>query len=436
MPTRLQLLPLVQGYIERDPLTAAYVLQTMDEAQAVGILKALPTKLCAQVFPYLQVSYAAAMFREIPAETFNPIVERLKSEQTAAILLALKPEERTTLLDRLPEKAKRQIQDILMYPENSAGRLMSTDFLAFHRNVKVKEAVQRLRTLAHKHAPLSYAYVVDDEHHLVGVLNMRDLLLSPADVTLESIMKKEIFSIDGFTDREVVGRELSKRHFFAAPVVDSEQRLVGIVTSDQLIGDVQEEATEDILKMVGAGGDERTFSPVLYSVRMRLPWLLVNLATAFLAAWVVSLFEGLIAKVTVLAVFLPVVAGQGGNAGAQSLAVVIRGLVMREIQGTNALRLIGKEVLVGAANGLACGLVTGLIAWWWHGNPYLGLVIGLGMIVNLIAAGFAGATIPIFMKRCGFDPAQSSTIFQTTVTDVVGFLAFLGFAVIFKRFLL
>ena len=436
MTTRLQLLPLIQGYIERDPLTAANVLQTMDEAQAVGILKALPAKLCAQVFPYLQVPYAAAMFREIPAEMFDPIVERLKPEQAAAILLALKPEERATLLERLPEKAKRQIQDILMYPENSAGRIMSTDFLAFHYGVKVKEAVQRLRTLAHRHVPLSYTYVVDDENHLVGVLNMRDLLLAPADAILSAVMKKDVFCVEGFTDREVVARELSRRHYFAAPVVDSERRLAGIVTTDQLFGDVQQEATEDILKMVGAGGDERTFSPVLYSVRMRLPWLLVNLGTAFLAAWVVSLFEDLIATITILAVFLPVVAGQGGNAGAQSLAVVMRGLVMREIHQSNAIRLIWKETLVGLVNGLACGLLTAAIAWWWQGNPFLGLVIGLGMVVNLLAAGFAGAAIPIIMKRCGFDPAQSSTIFQTTITDVVGFLAFLGFAVIFRNFLL
>ena len=324
---------------------------------------------------------------------------------------------------------------MLMYPENSAGRIMSTDYLAFNEHVKVKEAVQRLRALAHKHAPLSYAYVVDEENHLVGVLNMRDLLVAQGEMTLHNIMRRDVYCVNGFSDRESVAKDLAKRHYFAAPVVDAENHLIGIVTSDHLYGDVQEEATEDILKMVGAGGDESTFSPVWYSLRMRVPWLLVNLATAFLAAWVVSLFEDIISKITILAVFLPVVAGQGGNAGAQSMAIVMRGLVMREIHSSNAIRLIVKETLVGALNGLVIGVVTALIAWAWHGNPFFGLVIGLGMLVNLIAAGLAGAAIPLLMKRLGQDPAQSSTIFLTTVTDVVGFLAFLGFAVVFRNFL-
>ncbi len=436
MPNRLALLPLVQGYIERDPVTAAYILQTMDEAQAIAIMKALPAKTFAQVFPYLQVHHATAMLKEVPPATFTEIIERLQPEQAATILLTLKDEERALFLERLSEKAKKQIQEILKYPENSAGRIMSTDYLAFNQNIRAKEAVTRLRALANRQAPVSYAYVVDEGLHLVGILNMRDLLLAHGDEQLQSIMKKDVFAVDGFTDREAVAHELSKRRYFAAPVVDAERRLIGIVTADQLFGDVQEEATEDILRMVGAGEDERTFSPVLYSLRMRTPWLLFNLATAFLAAWVVSLFQDVIAKITILAVFLPVVAGQGGNAGMQSLAVVMRGLVLREIHGSNALRLVIKEVLVGTLNGLIIGTVTGLIAWSWHGNPFLGVVIGLGMLVNLVAAGLSGAAIPLVLKRLGLDPAQSSSIFLTTVTDCVGFFAFLGFAVVFKDFLI
>lgn len=436
MTNRLPLLPLVQGYLERDPVTAAYILQTMDEAHAVALLKALPPHLCAQVFPYLQVTYAAALIKEIPPSLFESIIPRMKPEQAASILLNFSHEERTTFLNRLPETIKRTIQDILMFPENSAGRIMSTDFLAFHENIKVKEAVQRLRALAHKHAPLSYAYVVDDTGCLVGVLNMRDLLLSPGDSPLSPIMKKNVFAVNGFSDRETVARELSKHHYFAAPVIDADRRLLGIVTADQLFGDVQEEATEDILRMVGAGRDEHTFSPIVYALKKRTPWLQVNLATAFLAAAVVGMFQDLIAKITILAVFLPVVAGQGGNAGAQSLAVVMRGLVMREIHRSNALRLILKETALGVLNGIITGAVTALIAWFWHGNPMLGVVIGLAMIVNLTAAGLSGAAIPLALKGLGMDPAQSSSIILTTITDVVGFFSFLGFAVIFQRYLM
>ena len=215
-------------------------------------------------------------------------------------------------------------------------------------------------------------------------------------------------------------------------MVDSQNHLLGIVKAEWLLYGIQAEVTADLQRMFGAGGDESTTSPIMFSLKKRLPWLHVNLATAFLAAAVVALFESVIAKLTILAVFLPVVAGQGGNAGAQSLAIVMRGLVMREIPKGKAARLIMKETGVGTINGAVIGLVTALIAWAWQGNPLLGLVIGLGMLVNLAVAGLSGSAIPMLMKKAGLDPAQCSSIILTTVTDVVGFFAFLGFAVLFQ----
>ncbi len=432
MAQRLALLPLLQVYVDRDPATAAHLLETVEEAQAIAVLKALSPQLCAKVFPYLQATYAATLLKDVPPALFQEIVKRMRPEQAATVLVKLPAEFRKTLLESLPDTIKRQIPELLIYPENSVGRIMTTDFLALHETIKVRDAIQKIRAVTSRQSPSSYAYVVDGENRLVGVLNMRDLLLSSSDETLQSIMKREVFSLNGFMDREEAANEIAKKHFFAAPIVDAENQLLGIVTTSQLIGDVQEEATEDILKMVGAGGDERTFSPITYSLKKRVTWLHINLATAFLAAWVVSLFEDVIAKITILAVFLPVVAGQGGNAGAQSLAVVMRGLVLREIRPSNAWKLIYKEVVVGVLNGIIIGVVTAAIAWLWHGNPYLGVVIGLAMLVNLTAAGLAGATIPLIMKAFGFDPAQSSSIILTTVTDVVGFFAFLGFAVLFQ----
>jgi magnesium transporter len=358
------------------------------------------------------------------------------AEDAAMILMSLSTEMQQNLLNQLPPQMKQQIQDILTYPENSVGRIMTSHFMAFHLDIKVKDAIHRIRLTAHKYGPATYTYVIDNENKLVGVLNMRDLLLSSGDVPLMDVMDRNVFSVDGFRDREEVAQELAARRYLAAPVVDANQRLVGVVRSDRLVGDVKEEATEDILKMVGAGRDERVFSPIFFSLKKRIIWLKVNLATAFLAAAVVALFEDTIAKITVLAVFLPVVAGQGGNAGAQSLAVVMRGLVLREIRPGQAIRVIRKEAFLGAMNGLITGLVTALIAWLWHGNPYLGLVIGLAMVVNLAAAGLSGAAIPLAMKAIGFDPAQSSSIILTTVTDVVGFFSFLGFATIFQQHLL
>lgn len=436
MRPQAPLLPLVRSFFESDPAEAAHCLETMEEEKVIAVLSALPSNLSAQVFAHLPPSFAAELFKALPAELFKAMVEKLDPRQGAALFLHLSPEVRQKLIEEFPEKVRHQIQDLLTYPEETAGRIMSPDFLAFHKDVKVKDAVQRIRLLARKKSTASYAYVTDQENRLMGVMNMRDLMLAPSDASLESVMRKDIFSVDCFMDRETLANALSARRYFAVPVVDNENRLLGVVRAEDLIGEVQEEATEDIQKMFGAGGDERAFSPIRFSIKMRLPWLYVNLATAFLAAAVVGIFEGTIEKLTVLAVFLPVVPGQGGNAGAQSLAVVLRALVMREIPPHKVVSLILKETGLGLIHGLATGAVTALVTWLWHGNPMLGVVIGLAMVVNLAVAGFAGAAIPILMKAAGLDPAQCSNIILTTITDVMGFFSFLGFAVLFQNYLM
>lgn len=426
------LLPLVQKFFEKDLVGAARSLETMPEERVVEVLRALPPALAARTVRQLQVSYAAAVLKGAEADLFKEIAASLEPHHAATIFMHLPREDRERFLQFLPDKLKRQIQEHLTYPEDSVGRMMVTDFLAFRTDATVYDAVQIIRELAPKRYPASYAYVVDDQDRLKGVLNMRDLLLAGPDTRLEAIMRTELFTLHCFTDREEAAEQLSKRRYFAAPVVDPEGRILGIIKAEQLIQGTQEELTEDLQRMFGAGGDERTFSSIGYSLKKRLPWLHVNLATAFLAAAVVALFESVIARITVLAVFLPVVAGQGGNAGAQSLAVVMRGLVMREIPLDKVRRLVLKEGLLGVISGTVTGVVTALVAWAWAGNPWLGLVIGLAMIVNLFAAGLAGAAIPMLMKSAGLDPAQCSSIILTTVTDVVGFFAFLGFAVLFQ----
>lgn len=436
MSKRMPLLPLVRSFFEKDPVQAARSLETMTEEEALQALASLPAHLTVKVFPHLPLSYAARVLTEVSPELFEEIVRQLDPKQGADIFRQAGPETCTRLLEILPEKMRRTVQELLVYPPDSAGRMLSTDFLALHMDLKVKDAIYKIRQLARKGAVSSYAYVVDAEDHLVGVMNMRDLILASGEETLAQVTRKDFFAVDGFMDKERVAQELSTRKFFAVPVVDGENRLLGIVRADQLIEDAEKEATEDLQKMFGAGGDERVFSPVRFSLKMRLPWLYVNLATAFLAAGVVALFEGIIAKITVLAVFMPVVAGQGGNAGAQSLAVVMRGLVMREIPKDKRMGLILKESWIGILNGLAVGTVTGLVAWAWQGNPMLGLVVGMGMLVNLFVAGMTGAAIPLTMKMIGLDPAQCSNIILTTFTDVIGFLAFLGLAVVFQSYLI
>ncbi len=422
-------------FFEQEPEKAAHVLETMDEEQAIAVLKLMPPEIVGEIFSKLQPQFAAQLFKEFPADFASAVTGKLDAQQGAALLLQLPVENREMLLSGFPERIKKEIREILTYPENSAGRIMAPEFLAFHSQLTVQNTTQKIRELARRKAPASYAYVVDKENHLIGVINMRDLMLASPHDTLESIMRRDVFSVNCLMDREQIAEEFSKRRYFAAPVVDEENRLLGVVKAEQLIDDVQEEATEDLQKMFGAGGDERVFSPVSFSLRMRLPWLHVNLATAFLAGSVVALFQDTIGKFPVLAIYLPVVAGQGGNAGAQSLVIVIRGIVMREIRNKKVWKLILKEAGIGMINGIVVGLVTAGATLLWHGNPYLGLVVGLAMFVNLVIAGLAGAAIPLGMKALGMDPAQCSNIILTTFTDVMGFFTLLGFAAMFEKFL-
>ncbi|MBI4224380.1 MAG: magnesium transporter [Deltaproteobacteria bacterium] len=430
------LLPIVRHFFDVDPLQAAHTLEGLPEEEAVEVLKTLPVTLAAKAFPHLSTPLAASLVQVMPESLFQEIITRMTPEQGADLFSHLPAENKKHFLELLPEPLKKEIHEILTYPADSAGRILSTDFVAFHQDLKIKEVIQKIRTLGQKGKHTSYTYVVDADNRLAGIINMRDLLLGQGDQTISEIMRRDLFTVNGFLDREKVANELSKRGFFAAPVVDNENRLLGVVRAEALIADVQEEASEDIQKMFGVGADERPFSSIPFSVKKRLPWLYVNLATAFLAAAVVALFESTIAKITVLAIFLPVVAGQGGNAGAQSLAVVMRGIVMREIPKDRIKNFLFKETSLGLINGLTVGLVTAVIAWAWIGKAMLGLVVGLAMLINLVFAGLAGASIPLTMKALGLDPAQCSNIILTTITDCLGFFAFLGLAVIFQDYLL
>ena len=435
MTENTTLLPLVQRFIEHDINAAAGILESLSEEEAADALQSLPTPLAVKVVKALQISYAAALLNLADDPFIIQMTSQLDPQFLASILMRIPSDARERLSKHISGKVKGQIRELLEYPEESIGRTMTTDFVAFKKDNSAEEAIEKIRALAKRKYPSSYVYVVDEENRLTGVLNMRELMLAAPDKALDEISRKDFFALHCFTDRQDAANELAKRKFFAAPVVDSQNHILGIVKAERMIQGVQEEITKDIQRMFGAGADERVFSTILFSLKKRLPWLHINLATAFMAAAVVALFEGIIAKLTILAVFLPVVAGQGGNAGAQSLAVVMRGIVMREIPKDKIFELIFKEGKIGAVNGAVIGVVTALIAWLWYGNPFLGLVIGLGMLVNLIFAGLAGASIPLFMKRIGIDPAQSSSIILTTVTDVLGFLAFLGFAVVFQNFI-
>ncbi len=436
MPQANAYLDIINRFIEHDAATAARFMENIDEADASQILSDIPIETAVRVIRNFQVGYAATLLERAGNEFVGRVLPHLTPQTLTAVLMHVSAPFREQIKGALNEAVQDQIRELLTYPERSVGRIITTDFMSFASDVLVQDAIETIRALSKKRGPASYAYVVDEENHLLGVLNMRDLLIASPDKTLESIMIKDVFSLHGFMDVQEAARELARRKYFAAPVVDSENKMLGLIKAERLIKGVQEDTARDIQRMFGVGRDEKPFSSIFFSLKKRLFWLHINLVTAFMAAGVVAMFEDVISKLTILAVFLPVVAGQGGNAGAQSLAVVMRGLAMREIPKEKAGRLILKEGTLGAINGIVIGIVTALAAWLWVGNPYLGVVIGLGMFVNLIFAGLSGASIPLFMKRVGIDPAQSSSIILTTVTDILGFLAFLGFAMVFQSYLI
>ena len=421
-------LAIIRHFIQTDPSRAAEAMETLQPADAVRILELLPEAAAAAALESQQPQKAARLMARLPVQLAAALVQRLSPRHAAAVFSRMPERSAKRLVALLPKGLAAGIAETLAYPVQSAGRLMHGDFLSFRAGLRVEEVIERLRQLAHGQVPLSYCYVVDEAGRLVGVLNMRDLLLAEGETLVEAVMRTKVIKVSPFTDREELVALFSKKHYITVPVADNDGKLLGVVPTASIIESTEEEASEDIQILFGASAEERISSSPWFKITRRLPWLTVNLATAFLAGSVVALFEDFIARIAVLAVFLPIIAGQGGNAGTQTLVVVLRGMIMREIAPHNAWQLVRTEVFVGFINGLATGLITATAAWLWKGNAWLGLVVGLAMVVNMVAAGLAGALIPVLMKRMGYDPAHSSGIFLTTVTDVVGFFAFLSTA--------
>jgi magnesium transporter len=422
----------IKKFSEYDPVISAHVIETMEVEESAEVFKSLPPHISKTIFENLQNEYAAMLLGRLPDEIAGEIIRSMEPLKVSLIVSVCPIALKDKIATNLTEKQKREIGELLEYPKDSVGYMMSPIFLALRDDLRISDAVSKIKQMAgQENMPLSYVYVVDADFKLAGVLSMRDLLIRDPHMKLSDVMIKNVFYLNAFMELEDAASIVSKQKFFAVPVVDNNQKLVGIVNTSQLFSDMQEEYSADIQTIFGVHSDERPFSDTVFSLRKRLPWLNVNLATAFLAGAVVALFESTIAAVTVLAIFIPIVASQGGNGGAQSLAVIMRGLVMREISKSDFPKLVWKEIKLGLINGVVTGLITAVIAYLWLGDATLGFVVGLAMIISLLIAGLSGAVIPIGLKSLGFDPAQSSMIILTTVTDILGLAALLGLATLF-----
>ena len=417
---------LVRSFVETHPEGAAHALEALDPAEAARVLAMLPAKVVGPVVERLTPYGAGAVFALLTPEQTQALLAEMTLRQAALVLQHFDDERRESALAQLPAAQASTLRQLLRFSEETAGGIMEPQVTSIAVDLSAHEAIQVLRRAPRQ--TLYYLYVTDRDGKLVGVLQMRDLLLAQPSDPVSSLISHSIFTIPATMDREEVTTLMRQQRFLAVPVVDEEGRLLGVVRYDRALDTAQQEAFEDLQKLVGAGGDERALSPVSVVVRKRLPWLYVNLLTAFLASAVVGMFESTLAAMTALAVLLPIVSGQGGNSGSQTLAVMIRGLALREILPGSARRVLLKELFAAIVNGVAIAVVTSVSVYLWSRNLGVSTVIGLAMIVNMALAGLAGTTIPLALRRLGRDPAQSSSIFLTTVTDTVGFASFLGLA--------
>lgn len=424
-------LPDPQELAEQHPADVAEVIESLPTEVGVEVLESLPPESAAGALEHLEETDAEALVQDMAPAAAARLISHMSVDDAADLLGELPKPQRASILAELPRDERAMLESLLRYDPESAGGIMSPEVTALPEQMRVSDAIAALRKLAEESEQIYYTYVIDDGGVLVGVLSLRDLLLARADQKLHDIMRTQLVRVTADTDRERVAQLLAKYGYFALPVVDSADRLLGIVTVDDVVDVIRDEATEDMQRMVGAGADERIDSPVPLVLRRRLAWLVVNLATGFLAASVVGLFENTVAQLTALAVLMPIVAGQAGNTGLQSMAVMIRALATGETRGRSLPRILAREVFIGTAAGAAIGLLCGgAIYFWnayvWHESSLLAPLIGLAMISSMVVATTSGALIPLLMDRLGFDPAQSASIILTTITDVAGFGIFLG----------
>ena len=419
---------LAERYLIEFPVDAASQIESMSPTEAARSLATIPVDALVAFWNFLAPGFATLVFLNLAAQLRTAILVSLPANQATTLIGGMDEPERSRQLAELPENVAEEIRQLLSYPDDTAGRFMDTRVVALHGSTTVGHALELLGQ--REGEGVHFLKLVDSEGKLEGLIDVRDLPFASRDRPI-SDLKRPVQAVVGPMDpRAVVVARFEEFDLQEIPVVDLDQHLLGIIRHDTLVGALREQVSADIQSMVGASKDERALSSSWFAVRKRLPWLQINLLTAFLAASVVGIFESTIAKFTALAVLLPVVAGQSGNTGAQALAVTMRGLALREISFRQWWLVTGKEVNAGLWNGLGIAVTCAIGVYIWSGSPGLVLVISSSMVLSMVMAGMAGALIPIILVRLGQDPAVASSIILTTVTDVVGFFSFLGIATI------
>ncbi len=417
---------LKETYLREQPADAARCLEAMPSRELRKHIRGISSVVLVRCMDYLSGSRAAAVFGVLNEKQQQAVLRDASPRLALNLLAGMREDTRAALLKTLPKSVRKDLERLQHYDENSAGRLLDRPYDTIRADMTVKQALDTLRKSGARR--VRTVYVVDRSNRLVGRVDMQAMAMAGGEQLLSELLEDVEASVFATAPRREVVELLDKHRVDSLPVVDVEGRLLGVVRYQTLFQAIEAVATASMQKMVGASADERALSTPAFSVRRRLPWLHINLLTAFLAAAVVGLFESLIAQFTALAVLLPVVAGQSGNAGSQALAVTMRGLALREIGTREWRKVLWKEVQVGFVDGIALAITCGAAVFVWSQSIGLAIVIGVAMIMSMIAAGISGAVVPIMLTRLGQDPATASSIILTTVTDVAGFFSFLGTA--------
>ncbi len=410
-------------------------LSDKDRHAAFSVLAERNSRLAMEALSELGPEAGAAQLADRSAEDIVRLTQELPTDDAAALIDYLPDELSSAVLELIQKRpAGGDVGELLDYPERTAGRIMNPKVFALSEDMTAGEAITAVQSSRDVEV-VFYLYIIDARRHLVGVASLRRLLLVPPSTPLQRIMTTDVISVRADMDQEEVARQVASYNLLAIPVVDEENKLAGVITVDDIIDVIKDEATEDVYRLAGVSSDDRVFTSPLESLRKRLPWLLVNLVTAFVAASIVWLFTDTIALLPVLAMLMPVVAGMGGNAATQTLTVIVRGIALGELTWGNTRKALFKEALVGVGNGIACGLVGFVIVFALTRDPILGLVLGLAMLITMFVAATAGTVIPLILRALKVDPALASSVFITTLTDMFGFFSFLGLAHVFIRYL-
>ena len=434
---------LVEGRDER----LSDLVEDAHPADVSRVIRELPRDDQVRLFRLLSPQHAGAVLAELDDPTLRELVgslpevevsrvlDRMPPEQVADVVEELPKERADEILELMEEEKSEEVQELLEYREGTAGRLMSPEFVAVREDANVAEAIEHIRKAASGDGAF-YLYVVDDHDHLVGVVPLHRLLAADASTPIRAIRTDEVESVRVDTDQEEVARLVQHYNLIQIPVVDVNRRLLGTIDVDDVIDVIREEATEDIQRLGGAGGDETVLDPPRAVFPKRNLWRLINLGTAVLAASVIGLFESSIQTLATLAVFMPIVASMGGIATTQTATVVVRGIALGDMTGSVLRRVLWKELWLGLTTGAANGLVIAAIAYVWKGQLLLSVILAVALVANMMVAAIVGTLIPIALKTSRVDPAIASSVIITTFTDVFGFFSFLGLATLLIRFLL